>query len=232
MSSRFVTGGSLDAPIERDDAWLKAQQELEANRAAKAEEAARNADGKSLYEILEANKGGFSVALITCFAAKLKNQYRSLDEDEVEFLDSITESTRAAEASIKKETAEQLAAFRKHQEEVERAALAAPRGSTPGGDEVWVASGKKRKKNTKEKEILKGVKVRKTSSAGEVKEVKKAERDKAGVKEAVIAPVKEEKDSVKTTAPSKPPISPAATKSSVSPPFGLGLAGYSSDEDD
>ena len=59
MSSGFVSGGTNDAPIERDAEWLAAQQELEANRARKAAEA-RPTDAKSLYETLEANKGTFS----------------------------------------------------------------------------------------------------------------------------------------------------------------------------
>jgi hypothetical protein len=56
MSSGFVSGGTIDAPIERSDEWLAAQTELEANRARKAAEARQN-DGRSLYETLEANKG-------------------------------------------------------------------------------------------------------------------------------------------------------------------------------
>lgn len=54
---------------------------------------------------------------------KLKNQFRALDEDEVEFLDSIMESTRAQEAAVKKETAEQLELFRRQREEAEKALL-------------------------------------------------------------------------------------------------------------
>lgn len=56
MASRFVSGGTADAPIERSDEWLAAQEEIEANRQKKAIEA-RQQDGKSLFEILEANKG-------------------------------------------------------------------------------------------------------------------------------------------------------------------------------
>jgi hypothetical protein len=56
MSSGFVSGGTVDAPIERSDEWLAAQKEIEANRQRKAE-LARQPDGKSLYETLEANKG-------------------------------------------------------------------------------------------------------------------------------------------------------------------------------
>lgn len=54
--SRFVSGGTADEPIERDDAWLKAQQEIEAKRLEK-EEQGRQQDGKSLFETLQANKG-------------------------------------------------------------------------------------------------------------------------------------------------------------------------------
>jgi FAM192A/Fyv6, N-terminal domain len=56
MSSGFVSGGTTDAPIERSDEWLAAQAELEANRQRKAEQA-RQTDGRSLFETLEANKG-------------------------------------------------------------------------------------------------------------------------------------------------------------------------------
>jgi hypothetical protein len=57
MSSGFVSGGTADAPVERDAAWLAAQREIEANIQRKAIEARRQTDGRSLYETLEANKG-------------------------------------------------------------------------------------------------------------------------------------------------------------------------------
>jgi hypothetical protein len=56
MSSGFVSGGTTDAPIERSDEWLAAQAEIDANRARKAAEA-QQSSGRSLYEVLEANKG-------------------------------------------------------------------------------------------------------------------------------------------------------------------------------
>ena len=56
MSSGFVSGGTVDAPIERDEAWRKAQLEVEANHRRKLELARQN-EGKSLFETLEANKG-------------------------------------------------------------------------------------------------------------------------------------------------------------------------------
>jgi hypothetical protein len=62
MSSGFVSGGSLDAPIERDEAWAKAEAELEEARKRKADLAKQQASGKSLFETLQANKGGFPFA--------------------------------------------------------------------------------------------------------------------------------------------------------------------------
>ena len=56
MSSGFVSGGTSENPTERDDEWLKAQQELEANRRRK-EDAGRQEGGKTLYEVLQNNKG-------------------------------------------------------------------------------------------------------------------------------------------------------------------------------
>jgi seryl-tRNA synthetase len=56
MPSRFVPGGTVDEPIERDEEWLKAQEELESLRRQR-EEQNQQAGGKSLYEVLQQNKG-------------------------------------------------------------------------------------------------------------------------------------------------------------------------------
>ena len=72
MSSGFVSGGTIDKPIERDDEWLKAEQELEEIRKRK-DELARKNDGKSLYEVLQQNKGNYtdsSGALPSSFAGR------------------------------------------------------------------------------------------------------------------------------------------------------------------
>jgi ABC-type lipoprotein export system ATPase subunit len=55
MSSGFVSAGTNEQPIERDDEWLKVQQELEEERRRKAE-IGKQDDGKSLFEVLERNK--------------------------------------------------------------------------------------------------------------------------------------------------------------------------------
>lgn len=58
--SRFVSAGTDEEPTERDEAWLKAQQEIEAKRQAKIE-IGKQEGGKSLYETLQANKGDFTL---------------------------------------------------------------------------------------------------------------------------------------------------------------------------
>ena len=63
MASGFVSGGTTDKPTERDDEWLKAQQEIEANRRRKEEES-RQQGGKSLYEVLQNNKGDYPRLLL------------------------------------------------------------------------------------------------------------------------------------------------------------------------
>ena len=63
MSSGFVSGGTADEPIERDDEWVKAQQEIEATRRRKEEEN-RQGGGKTLYETLQANKGDYPTCLV------------------------------------------------------------------------------------------------------------------------------------------------------------------------
>lgn len=55
MSSRFVSGGTTEQPRERNELWQKAEQELEVARLRKEEQ--KNHDGKTLYEVLQENKG-------------------------------------------------------------------------------------------------------------------------------------------------------------------------------
>ena len=58
MSSGFVFGGTTDQPTERDDEWLQAQKDIEATRRRKEEES-RQEGGKTLYDILQQNKGDY-----------------------------------------------------------------------------------------------------------------------------------------------------------------------------
>ena len=56
MSSGFVAAGTTDDPVKSNDEWEKAKQELDENKR-RREEAAREEGGKSLYDVLQANKG-------------------------------------------------------------------------------------------------------------------------------------------------------------------------------
>ncbi|MCJ1383117.1 hypothetical protein MMC17_006230 [Xylographa soralifera] len=170
MSSGFVSGGTADEPIERDGEWLKAQQELEDTRRRKEEES-RQTGGKSLYEVLQQNKAAKQDAFEE--SIRLRNQFRNLDEDEIEFLDSVLESTRAKEEAVKKETAEQLNLFRRQQEDADRAMTdeaeegnaksTLPQSGSPNNDDtLWTVH--RKRKRVKETEVAKCVKLRKSSS--------------------------------------------------------------------
>jgi len=64
MSSGFISAGTVDSPVGQDvpksdaksDEWVKAHQEIQESRR-RREEASRQESGKSLFEVLEANKG-------------------------------------------------------------------------------------------------------------------------------------------------------------------------------
>ncbi|KAI6713450.1 hypothetical protein PZA11_001349 [Diplocarpon coronariae] len=220
MSSGFVSGGTTDAPLERNDEWLAAQRDIEANALRRAE-LARQAGGKSLFETLEANKAAKQEAFEE--AHRLKNQFRGVDEDEAEWLDSVLESTRAEEDRIKKETSEGLALFRQQQEAEDKKARQGQDGAGPGENAPLVeegswAAGKKRKR-TKDKDGLKGVKLRKASTSAEKTDEPKTPQL-----------------SVQSQAPRKPADGGSATadtkKVPSAPKPAMSLVSYGSDDDD
>ena len=63
MSSGFVSSGTVDKPIERDEAWLEAQKDIDARR--KQNDAVQER-GKSLYDVLQANKGKLHGGSVSC----------------------------------------------------------------------------------------------------------------------------------------------------------------------
>lgn len=199
---------------------------------------------------------------------KLKNQFRNLDEDEVEFLDSVLESTRKKEEEVKKETSEQLDLFRRQQEEKDRELLEGGEevegkaGSPTAGESQsqWAVNARKRKR-TKENDRagLKGLKLRKSSSASEAPvglstslspdEVPNTSRTengegKSGEPQVTSSGTTSTKERAAIEISASPPPLPETntTKfssnqniSSSSKPSGtpaLGLTGYSSDEED
>ena len=176
----------------------------------------------------------------------MKNQFRSLDEDEVDFLDSVLESTRAKEAEVKKQTREQLEAFHRLQEEAERAASLQDASSTPEMTEAWAAGSRKRKKGRET--AIAGVKLRRTSTiekplAGSASPTKgpqpcdTALQPVADLTTKSTETPKGKETGVKTVEAASPAEQPSnrdvtTPKSSSVPTGGLGLGAYSSDEDD
>ena len=161
----------------------------------------------------------------------MTNQFRSLDEDEIEFLDSVQEAARAKELAEKRATKEGLEEFRKQQEEAERAAKEQEGAvSPPTVTESWAVGPRKRKKG-KEKDGIGGLKIRRTSTGEQAKKVEDTSKSMATKSDDQTASskVQEQQSSIKEQSDKKPastpPVSPPA------PAAGLGLGAYSSDED-
>ena len=158
---------------------------------------------------------------------RLKNQFRSLDEDEVEFLDSVLESTRAKEAEVKKDTREQLEMFRRQREEADKAVLDQGEGGLATAlvdDEQWGTTAKKRKR-PREPEGFKGLKLRKSSSAGEPIEHSKTTLDN---KVRTEGRTQKQPDKHAESNESK---SQTPTTLVTNPTTSLGLGNYASDDE-
>ena len=198
---------------------------------------------------------------------KLKNQFRNLDEDEVEFLDSVLESTRKKEEEVKKETSEQLDLFRRQQEEKDKELLEGGEeadgkaGSPTAGESqsTWAVNARKRKRaKENDRGGLKGLKLRKSSSTGEAPvELRTTSSTGENLSASRADPGQRESGELQGTAAEKLSSEQASVGDSASPPpplnaithtapakqdnssksrplatSGLGLAGYSSDEDE
>lgn len=158
---------------------------------------------------------------------RLKNQFRTLDEDEVEFLDSILESTRAKEEALQKETSEKLELFHRQREEAEKALLDAETGNAaelvgPADEgDNWAISGRKRRRPKEKEGGLLGLKRRRSATAAENNNSNTHSKD--GKDKAVEGAEATQPPPIKKPEPSIPTETKAST---------LGLGAYSSDEDD
>lgn len=256
MSSRFVSGGTTDtktgeivpadptstsapaAPAgggsgKRSEEWAAVQAQVEEDRRRRQqqrEEAAARGGGeeKSLYEVLQANKAAKQAQFEE--ASKLKNQFRALDDDEVEFLDGVRERRRAEEERLRRETEEGLRGFRELQSKIS----APGEGEGPEGEGAiegggW-SVGRKRKRRKDEPEgVLKGLKRRSSAAAAEgVEDGKVEEKGKTGAAGQVAGqkgPVAAEKEAKDTQEPAAKPVAPATAKPKAV------LVDYGSDDD-
>lgn len=175
---------------------------------------------------------------------RLKNQFRALDEDEVEFLDSVLESTRAQEEAVKKDTADQLEVFRKQREEAEKAMLGSTSSDVtpaPAEEEDWAISARKRRRDKGKDSLLPGKK--RKASVTEQGGVVASSKNEVAAPKSTAAPLKDSQGSttagnaVKDGPEMKAQSStsdrpPKDTKQSEKPaPVSLGLVGYGSDSD-
>lgn len=157
------------------------------------------------------------------------------------------ESTRAKEEAVKRETAERLEAFRRQQEDTEKASRGdAPQASNQSEADTWAFNARKRKR-TKEKEAIAGLKLRKSSSSM-AQMTSDAGPEEAASDDKVPSPPSPAPTPANQSAKSaQPPVAaidkaisdkidkaPATTTASTAPApaAALGLAGYSSDDDD
>ncbi|TDZ72024.1 hypothetical protein CTRI78_v001496 [Colletotrichum trifolii] len=235
--SRFVSAGAIDAETgevvenqrdersgsagaggggggghekKKNEAWEAVQKELETERKRREEKRREAVEGgeKSLYDVLQANKAAKQAAFEE--QNRIKNQFRPLDDDEIDFLDEVRESKRAEEERVRRETEEGLAAFRKAQNKRPNEAGDAEDKAEGGGEEEWSVARKRRKA----KEGMFGVKREKSEEERkDVVEEKGEKKDSDG---------KEEEGEVAKAKASLP----VALKPK------LGLVSYGSDSDD
>ena len=190
----------------------------------------------------------FSAAKQEAFeeSIRLKNQFRTLDDDEVDFLDSVLESTRAKEEQVKKETAEQLEAFRKQREAAEKALAEADAlaenttadARVPPREESWITRNRKRRRvHEKDDGILK---LRKKSSTGQDAPQAKSSADPVlpnpssdpGEVQTNLGKQKIGSSTISSNSkPEEVDVTRAPRTAVQNSPSTLGLGAYSSDED-
>lgn len=211
-----ATTPSAPPSTKKQAEWAAIQSQLDAARLAASTASKAGPEPPSLYETLQANKAAKQAAHDE--ATRLRNQFRALDEDEVEFLADVREAKRAEEERVRRETEEGLKAFR------EGRVVAKVGEEEDGGEEGWeggweVGGGGKRRRGRGEgaegrkRRGVVGVVGRKGSGGGEVKgegEVRGGEGGGSGEK-------KEDK--------------PVVVAESVKKPGGLVDYGSSDDDD-
>lgn len=149
----------------------------------------------------------------------MRNQFRALDDDEVEFLDEVRQKKRDEELRARRETEEGLRAFKRQQQ---REAEAEAGGDAVGTEDWGVAGGRKRRRG--HQGGIKGLKRRETSEgkAEEAKTEAKAVTDKAEAKTDTTA---------KTEAKAEAKAEKTPEKEAPNAKPKLGLVDYGSDSD-
>ncbi|KAB5532710.1 N-terminal domain of NEFA-interacting nuclear protein NIP30-domain-containing protein [Coniochaeta sp. 2T2.1] len=253
MSSRFVSAGAIDpttgeaAPATAEDSkhnsradagsnkpndeWLAVEKELAAERRRRDEARSAAATGRepSLFEVLQANKEAKQAAFEE--ANKIKNQFRALDDDEIDFLDEVKARQREEEDRVKRETEERVAAFRAAQKTTTERVSEGEEGDDGDGGEgagEWAATTAGRKRKRVERRGV-GLVKRRTTSQGEGEKGKVAGEKKEGEK----GEERKEEGNKKGEPEAKVAEKPAAAMApSATAKPKMGLVSYDSDSDD
>ena len=156
-------------------------------------------------------------------------------------MDSVLEDERVKEDEVKKQTSEQLDAFKQRQQEAEHPAHQEDASNAQETVEAWTTGARKRKKGRES--TIGGVKLRRTSTTE--KPSKPSATDISGAskrptEDSLADNTKIQKDSEPIVKPTESNPSSKSTKSdsaskSQSPPItapALSLVAYSSDEDE
>jgi hypothetical protein len=163
----------------------------------------------------------------------------------------VLESTRREEERVRRETAEGLLTFRQRQEEADKKLLQSQQGDASSpvdeAEEEWTAgAGSRKRKRKAEREGLKGVKLRRSSTATSENTAESGEAprpravESATPQKAAIGSPTTGKQIGTVSKPGKEPevkstVSPhSGAKQAVTPAVkgGLGLVDYGSDSDD
>ncbi|GAB0134600.1 hypothetical protein EsDP_00002965 [Epichloe bromicola] len=244
MSNRFVSGGTIGPPgdqaIPQDDSrparphmadttteWAAVQQELENARKARAEQRVKAASGeeRSLYDVLQANKAAKQAAFEE--QNRIKNQFRALDEDEIDFLDEVKAAKRMEEERVRREMEDGLRAFREQQ----RRSSGGGEGAEGSGGLVdqtageWSAGRKRKRGRGREKEKMVLVK----RKAGE-DEKRKSDGDDADEEGGTAAESGEERKKTEVVDDGGVGSIPRGTVGTGSKLKSVGLVSYGSDD--
>lgn len=176
----------------------------------------------------------------------MRNQFRSLDDDEADFLDSILESTRAKEAQVKRETAEQLDAFRKQRQAAEEALVEGKavtesgktQARSPGREDTWAMSTRKRRRIKEKDDGIPKLRKKLSTAADDLPPKLSADsgisRPATSGRGNLQTTSNDKNGTCTATAPPKLadviPPRPSVPSTQISPPT-LGLGAYSSDEE-
>lgn len=216
-------GSSSSSSAKRSDEWAAVQAQLDEDRKRRQqlreEAASQGGQGeKSLYDVLQANKAAKQAAFEE--ANKIKNQFRPLDDDEVEFLEGVAERKKAEEERLRRETEEGLKGFRELQSKISSGeAAAGDEGTVAGGG--WSVGRKRKRRKDEPEALIKGLKRRSSTAVADGLEGGKAEekdRDGAASEET------DQKGSTPAAKDVQEPAAPAVAKPKI------GLVDYGSDD--